>query len=78
MIIKSELRIDHELWMNIYMNELHSSCECVVRNNCHDNLVALSSSNFQIANLITSFSFDHNFYFTISNEKCNSFLISTY
>jgi len=60
------------------MNELHSSCESVVCNNCHDNLVALSLGNFQIANLITSFSFDHNFYFTISNEKCNSFLISTY
>jgi hypothetical protein len=39
--------------MNIYTN--------VVCNNSYDNLVALSLGNFQIANLIISFSFDHNF-----------------
>jgi hypothetical protein len=26
-IIRSELRINYESWMNIYMNKLHSSCE---------------------------------------------------
>lgn len=60
-IFKSELKIDHESWMNIYMNELHSSCENVVHNNSYDNLISLSLGNFQIVNLITSFLFDHNF-----------------
>jgi len=26
-LIRNELKVNHESWMNIHMNELHSSCE---------------------------------------------------
>jgi len=76
-LIKNELKIDHESWMNIYMNEFDSSCESVICNNSYNNLVALSLGNFQIANLITSFSsITFNSQFQMKNAT--SFLISTH